>query len=136
MDLEIRTASLGAIVAANPWTTDVFDAYGIDYCCRGSERLSDACDRLSIPLDLLEDQLQSYVNHHASPRFAFDLWPMGLLVGYIERKHHRYIQTQIPLLLKMLKEATRKPSERTDSLLELKRVFWKVAEDLLDHIQR
>ncbi|SEJ47676.1 regulator of cell morphogenesis and NO signaling [Cyclobacterium xiamenense] len=136
MDLDMRTASLGAIVTANSWTTDVFDAYGIDYCCRGSERLSDTCERLSIPLDLIADQLQSYVDHHASPRFSFDFWPIGLLASYIERKHHRYVKTQIPLLVNLFKEALHEPSEQMDILFEVKRVFWKAAEDLLDHIQR
>lgn len=136
MEVDFLNYSVGALVAADSRVATVLDAYGIDYCCHGNEPLAEICKRLSISSEGLARHLKIHLKTHTSPAFYFDFWPMGLLAAYIERKHHRFIKSQVPLLVHLFIEALKHPSERAGSLPEVKQVFWKVAEDLLDHVAR
>ena len=44
---------VGALVAADFRTTDVFTQYGIDYCCGGQKTIGQACAELGIHLETL-----------------------------------------------------------------------------------
>ncbi|MDN3688720.1 DUF542 domain-containing protein [Cyclobacterium jeungdonense] len=136
MDFDFRTFSVGDLVAADSRVAVVLDAYGIDYCCHGNEPLAEVCKRLSISSEGLARHLKIHLRNQSSPKFYFDFWPMGLLASYIERKHHRFIKVQVPLLVRLFNEAMEHPSESAGSLPELREIFWKVAEDLLDHVAR
>lgn len=136
MEVDFLNYSVGALVAADSRAATVLDAYGIDYCCHGDERLEEVCNRLSISPKGLAKNLKFYLKDQSPPTFDYDFWPMGLLANYIERKHHRYVKAQAPLIESMFKEASQEPFDRIGSLPEVRLIFWKVAEEILDQVVR
>lgn len=43
MSEQTPTASIGDLVTAKPGRSRVFEKFGVDYCCRGSQTLEAAC---------------------------------------------------------------------------------------------
>ena len=59
MDIKISD-SVGSIVTQNINTAKILDRYGIDFCCRGSKTLAEACQEKNIRIDDLLEELTKY----------------------------------------------------------------------------
>ena len=58
----IETATIGAIVAADYRTAQVFEARGIDFCCGGKIPLATVCARNGLNLEQLIHELEAVQN--------------------------------------------------------------------------
>ncbi|KKM81357.1 hypothetical protein LCGC14_1330670, partial [marine sediment metagenome] len=66
----------------------------------------------------------------------FKTWPLDLLADYIEKKHHRYVESQIPVLNQYLAKLCRVHGERHPELLEVTEHFTKSAGELAMHMKK
>lgn len=133
MEWDFRKQTVGAILTQDSRAAAVFDAYAIDYCCQGNERLEDVCRRLSISDEDLAHDLKIFFESQSAAPFDFGFWPLSLLAAYIERKHHRFVKTQVPVIVLLIDKAM---SEETSSFSKVKQVFLQVAEDVLAQVER
>ena len=52
-----ETLTVGQIVADKYEAANVFEKYGIDYCCHGSTPLLEACKNANVELDQVQKEL-------------------------------------------------------------------------------
>ena len=54
-----ETQTVGQIVADKYEAANVFEKYGIDYCCHGSTPLLEACKNANVELDQVQKELEN-----------------------------------------------------------------------------
>lgn len=136
MDIQKNT-QVGAVVAQDYRAASVFSKAGIDFCCGGNRTIEEACLEHQLDSDeivgLLRDSL-------SAPRTAsgedFYAWPIDLLADYIEKKHHRYVRAQLPLLQGMLEKIVRVHGKGHPELFEVQNEFEHCAEELTQHMKK
>ena len=94
--------TIGELVAEDYRTAQVFKNHKIDFCCKGNRTLSEVVTTKGITLENLLEDLQAVQNSEKTDQPDFKTWPLDLLIDYIEKKHHRYVEQQIPVLKQYL----------------------------------
>ncbi len=128
--------TVGEIVAKDYRTASVFKAYGIDFCCKGGRTLAEACTQKQLDTERLIAELEQVSTAAGSGVPDFDSWPMDLLVDYIEKKHHRYVEARLPEILQYLDKLCKVHGERHPELFEIKEEFSKAAGELAAHMKK
>jgi regulator of cell morphogenesis and NO signaling len=77
---------VGGIVAENFRTARVFTAYGIDFCCRGSISVREACEINGVALEPLLKDLR-VVSSLPDDVHYINL-PLNSLIDHIVSNHH------------------------------------------------
>lgn len=133
---KITDKTIGEIVAEDYRSAAVFEKYGIDFCCNGGTLFQDACTDNNInPVKLLEEigKIQMLANDHS---LDFKSWPLDLLVDYIEKKHHRYVEEKIPVLKHYLKKISDVHGKKHPELLKISELFNASAGELAAHMKK
>lgn len=127
---------IGQFVADDFRTAAVFVNYGIDFCCRGQRTVEEVCDKNEIDSNELLDKLEAVVNSKTGESIDYKSWPVDLLVDYIEKKHHRYVEEKIPVLRQFLDKLCRVHGERHPELFEINKLFTASAGELAAHMKK
>lgn len=129
---------VGVIVAEDYRTAGVFEQAGIDFCCNGNRSIEAACDEQHLNTDELISRLQNAINASPANDAASDYksWPLDLLADFIEKKHHRYVTTQIPVIQSLLEKIVRVHGEKHPELSEIKVHFEACAGELAAHMKK
>ncbi|RYY11874.1 MAG: hypothetical protein EOO04_34480, partial [Chitinophagaceae bacterium] len=115
--------NIGAVVAEDYRTAGIFEQAGIDFCCNGNRTIAAACGEKKIATDELVMKLQQAVEAPVRKDDAvssYKSWPLDLLTDFIEKKHHRYVTSQIPVIQAFLEKIAHVHGERHPELAEIK----------------
>ncbi|MBT0810356.1 iron-sulfur cluster repair di-iron protein [Litoribacter ruber] len=134
--MEITTQTIGELVAKDFRAATVFEKHGIDFCCKGGRTIEEACEKKEIdPLAVKED-LKKIFNTKDEGHVDFESWPLDLLADYIEKKHHRYVEDRIPLLLQYLNKLCKVHGHANRELIEINKLFYDTAQNLSAHMKK
>ena len=111
--------TIGEIVAEDFRTASVFSKYGIDFCCKGQRTLEEVCEKKNISVEELTERLSDVASSSAGQTIDYQSWPSDLLIDYIEKKHHRYIEEKTPVLLQYLSKLCKVHGERHPELFTI-----------------
>lgn len=116
---------------------DVFQKWGIDYCCGGNSSFADVCRSQSLPVDLIREDIQKATHiTHISNHLRYEEWSVDFLVDFITNVHHAYLKQQVPVLYERVKvfvEGHKKKYPYLDKVLE---VFEELKDEVLEHTQK
>ncbi|MCQ0110081.1 iron-sulfur cluster repair di-iron protein [Zhouia amylolytica] len=127
---------IGEYVAEDYRTAAVFSKYGIDFCCRGNRTINEVCTKKGIDQDILLHSLNEVLKNKSGESIDYRSWPLDLLIDYIEKKHHRYVEQNIPVLLQYLDKLRRVHGERHPELFDVYELFSGSAGDLAQHMKK
>ncbi|WP_370478947.1 iron-sulfur cluster repair di-iron protein [Tamlana flava] len=127
---------IGQFVADDYRTAAVFSRYGIDFCCKGQRTIEEVCNKKDIETSQLLDELEVLLNSKTDQTIDYKSWPLDLLVDYIEKKHHRYVEEKIPVLLQFLDKLCKVHGERHPELFKINELFKESATDLAAHMKK
>lgn len=127
---------IGQFVADDFRTAAVFVNYGIDFCCRGHRTVEEVCNNNGIETNELLEKLGAVLSSKASQSIDYKSWPTDLLIDYIEKKHHRYVEAKIPVLRQFLDKLCRVHGERHPELFKINELFTASAEELTAHMKK
>ena len=97
MEITIREFTL-----LGPRAIAVLEKLGMDYRSHPDMKLDEACAALEIQASAFVREWKSMPHAGENETQDFASWPLDLLADYIEKKHHRYIETRVPLILQYL----------------------------------
>ena len=127
---------IGEYVAKDYRTAAIFKKHKIDFCCNGNITIEDACIKKGIDSQLLIEELESIL-HSANEQFIdYASWPLDLLIEYIEKKHHRYVEERLPILRQFLDKLCRVHGEHYPELLKINTLFTASASELASHMKK
>lgn len=127
---------IGELVAQDYRTATVFKKYGIDFCCQGSTRVNEACDKKGIDATLVLKDLNSAMQSASSSGIDYQSWPLDLLVDYIVKKHHRYVEEKSQEIKPYLDKIRKVHGDRHPELHEINQHFLAAAGMLAQHMKK
>ncbi|MBK9722763.1 MAG: iron-sulfur cluster repair di-iron protein [Saprospiraceae bacterium] len=128
--------SVGQYVADDYRAASVFEKYGIDFCCKGNATLQDVCAQKELDPFLIEAELGHVMDSKIAEYIDFKDWPMDLLVDYIEKKHHRYVEQTMPVIKKYLEKLCLVHGGQHPELIEIAAQFNASCDDLKAHMRK
>jgi len=128
--------TIGEFVAHDFRTASVFTKYGIDFCCRGHRTVAEVCEKKTINHDDLLEELTAVMITANTNAVDFSSWPLDLLVDYIEKKHHRYVEGKIPVILQYLDKLCQTHGAEHPELLQIQSLFQGCADELTKHLKK
>lgn len=127
---------VGDLVANDYRTALVLKDYGIDFCCRGNRTLTEACLEKNIDVRLLVEKLMKLEQEDANNTIDYNTWPIDLLADYIEKTHHRYVETKIGEIKPLLRRIVEIHGSRHPELIEIENLFGVSAGELTVHMKK
>jgi regulator of cell morphogenesis and NO signaling len=130
--------TVGELVAENPARSRVFQKHQIDFCCQGGRTLSEACRKKGLSVEAVVGQLLDEApgaGNGGSGTEPANL-PPHELTAHLVRVHHDFLRAELPRLQAMADRVARVHGGHTPSLLEVRRVFTELAEELTCHLMK
>ncbi|REG90345.1 iron-sulfur cluster repair di-iron protein [Algoriphagus antarcticus] len=127
---------IGELVAKDYRYATVFQKNKIDFCCQGNRTIEEACDRKKVNIDALLSELTEAAQINETATTDFNSWPLDLLADYIEKKHHRYVESRITEIKPMLAKIVKVHGEMHPELLEVEELFLGSAGELTAHMKK
>ncbi len=127
---------IGELVAKDYRAATVFKKNGIDFCCQGNRSISDACNESGIDAEQLVSNLKEAFTQNNNSATDYSSWPLDLLADYIEKKHHRYVETKTQEILPFLEKIIRVHGGRHPELEQVGVLFKESAGELAQHMKK
>lgn len=127
---------IGELVAQDYRTAIVFKKYGIDFCCQGNKTISNACEKKSIDINLLMNDLNTIVQTTNKNGTDYQSWPLDLLADYIVKKHHRYVEERTLEIKPYLEKLCKVHGANHPELFEINEHFNAGAGVLAQHMKK
>lgn len=129
--------SIGEIVAKDYRTASVFESLGIDFCCKGNRTINEVCETRDIDSrDLLEDIKKVLQEPQITTINNYDGWAIDKLAQYIEDKHHKYVEKQIPVIKQYLDKICSVHGKQHPELFKVQELFNASAGELTMHMKK
>ena len=130
MSSTFENQTLGDIVAGNYQAAEIFERYGLDFCCGGRTSLEKACRLHEADLPAILAELQG-LKAVTEPPLSHD--PVAL-VTHIVSQHHAYVRRAIPSIQTHLAKVIGAHGARHPELSAVAANFNHVADDLMRHL--
>ncbi len=135
MEIKLDTR-IGDIVKANYKTAQLFDKNKIDFCCGGGITLREACIKSGTDMDTLLPELELMVTLNDPDSKYMDNMALDELCDYIEKRHHTYVNDNIPFLKQKLQKLSDVHGANHPELFEVEELFGIIAGNLTTHMQK
>ena len=133
----LKETTIGEYVAMDYRTATLFQKHGIDFCCKGGRTIEQVCAKNDItPQELRAGLDQILDTTSGGGTIDYQSWPIDLLVDYIEKKHHRYVEATTPTLIQFLNKLCNVHGERHPELFEITEEFTASANELAAHMKK
>lgn len=127
---------IGELVAKDYRTASVFKKYGIDFCCQGNRTIDEACQKKNIDSKSVVNDLDAIIQAQGENATDYKSWPLDLLADYIEKKHHRYVETKIQEILPFLEKIMKVHGDRHPELITVFDEFKESSGELTMHMKK
>jgi len=124
------------LVSENFRTAEVFEKFGIDFCCKGNRPLKQACDEKNLNYETVKNELENANSTSNSDNNKYDLWDLDYLAQYIVNNHHKYVLKAIPVISEHLSRVVNAHSKHHPYIKEVAALFSEVQNELLQHMQK
>jgi regulator of cell morphogenesis and NO signaling len=129
-------STIGDFVARDFRTAAVFSKYHIDFCCKGQRTIDEVCAKENInEADLLKE-INTVLASKNDSGIDFNSWPLDLLIDYIEKIHHRFVEEKTPVILHFLDKLCSVHGNNHPELFEINQHFKDSAQELASHMKK
>lgn len=132
----LEQPTIGEYVAKDFRTAAVFSKYGIDFCCKGNRTIEEACERKGIDFSQIKKEVTSVLETKSDGAIDFKSWPSDLLIDYIEKIHHRYVEEKSTTLVTFLNKLCKVHGENHPELFLINDLFVTCAGELAKHMKK
>ncbi|MCB0427714.1 MAG: iron-sulfur cluster repair di-iron protein [Mangrovimonas sp.] len=134
--IDPKEKNIGQFVAEDYRTAAIFKKHNIDFCCKGHKTLKEVCEKRGLKQDEILYELETVLNSNSSQSIDYKSWPLDLLIDYIEKKHHRYVEEKTPVLKQFLDKLCKVHGQRHPELFEVNELFIASAVELAAHMKK
>ncbi|MFC3414327.1 iron-sulfur cluster repair di-iron protein [Algoriphagus hitonicola] len=125
---------VGGIVAENFRTARVFNQYGIDFCCKGGIKLTDACEKKGVSATQVAAELEEAIRE--TDAVDYRQFSLSQLIDHIVTTHHKYVEDTIPALKFFTEKIEKVHGDRHPELSEIRKEFAQAADALTIHMKK
>ncbi|MBL7923642.1 MAG: iron-sulfur cluster repair di-iron protein [Bacteroidia bacterium] len=127
---------VGELVAEDYRTAAIFKSKKIDFCCNGNRSISEVCKSKDLDASALIEELKQVTRDQDEPLFDFRSWPADFLADYIEKRHHRYVESKISEIMPYLDKVVKVHGQHHPELVEIQEQFSSAAGELAAHMKK
>ncbi len=125
------------LVIEHPGVAEVFEQYGIDYCCGGQLPLSEACRAAGVAPEELVGRLEEVLSRKGDqPEENPAGLPPDQLCDHIVQRHHDYLREALPRLSELLRKSRDAHEAAHPELRDLEQVFAALRAELEQHMMK
>jgi len=135
VDARWENQTVGELVARDYRTAQVFEKYGIDFCCGGTAGFAAACRERGLDPDGVWQELAQAQSTPVEENQDFDAWALPRLAGYIVETHHAYLRANTARLVGYANKIAEVHGPHHPEVIEIARIFRKIATDLGGHLR-
>lgn len=135
--MSMKNKPVGLIVAENLATAEVFEAFGIDFCCHGHQTLEESCNALAINIEQIEFELKA-AEEKSSISSVSDVSNMAVdeLACDIVAVHHSYMWSALPKVASRFETVIKVHGARHPELLTIQKDFGLLRDELESHLEK
>lgn len=133
---ELENKTLGDIVAEDFSKADVFNKYGLDFCCDGKKTVGQACAEKGVDVAVVEKELQEVGKNSGSSHqrpLPYNEWGLDFLADYIVNTHHSYQKKVMPDLKAFSEKVMKVHGGRHPELIEINRLVQETLAEIVEH---
>lgn len=124
------------IVRKNYRTADIFQAYGIEFCCAGKRPLALACQMMGIDAAEVTDRLNLLGRaSYLPPTVEAQHWPIDFLTEYIVNVHHTYLKNSLSPGKEYLARFAEGHEKKYPFVRELLVTFNNLVQEMIPHLK-
>lgn len=127
--------TIGDYVAEDYRTADVFEKYGIDFCCGGRMTVAAACRRQGLDPQMVYQELAAVGRQPSPQRENFAEWDLPSLIDHIVATHHAYLWANDPRILDHARKSAQAHGSNHPEMAEIAALFEKIAADMEGHLK-
>ncbi|MCO5233350.1 MAG: iron-sulfur cluster repair di-iron protein [Chitinophagales bacterium] len=127
---------VGDLVAQDYRAASVFKRREIDFCCNGNRSIDAVCQQMNISTEEVLNELNNTLQQQANGAIDYNSWPLDLLADYIEKKHHRYVETRSTEIIPYIEKIARVHGGRHPELIEVEQLFKASVGELAMHMKK
>lgn len=131
-----RSETVGQIAAKDIRYKDVFQRYGIDFCCGGRRSVDEACAAQGINPAEVHNALKEAEQKPAQASQDFNKWELDFLVDYIINVHHRYVKDNVEIIYGLAHKVANRHGDKNPELKGLAEGCNDFLQDLMNHMAK
>ena len=129
------TKTIGEYVAEDYRTAQVFEKYGIDFCCGGKVPLSAACEDRGIAVDTISREIEAAKSTPLERSHNYAAWGLPFLADYIIETHHGYLNENTNQIAVYARKIAEVHGAHHPEVIEIARIFDSIATDMAAHLR-
>ena len=133
--METINKTVGQIVREDYRAADVFEKFGIDFCCAGKIPLEQSCKERGLEEKTVREELEHYLAA-SKPTIDFNSMLLSELADYIVNIHHAYVEETGPVILKYLEKVNSVHGKHNPEPAEILSLFKAVTGELAMHMRK
>ena len=127
--------TLGEIVAKDFRKAEVFNKFGLDFCCGGKKTVKEACAEKGLDLTKVEHELQNADKNVSNTRpLPYNDWNLDFLADYIVNTHHSYVKKTIPDIRSYAEKVAKVHGAHHPELLKINKLAQEVCDEMSEHM--
>jgi len=138
MDID-GTTRVGEIAACIPASIEIFERYGVDFCCHGYRPLVDALDGTGVSAgDILAEiaRFSQAETDEEGPHVDWTAASPSALADHIVETHHAYLDREMPRVGADLAKVISVHAQNHPELHEVGRVYGQLWAELEAHLRK
>lgn len=125
------------IIAAHPATVEVFERYGVEFCCSGFDTLAQACQAAGVPTDAVLASLRRTESEIAPEEWAhWERATLHQITGFIRHHHHEYARRAIQEIRGAAPALLAAHAKAHPELERIAAMFGLMAQEMLFHLAK
>jgi regulator of cell morphogenesis and NO signaling len=132
---ETEATTIGALVARDYRAAEVFEKYGIDFCCGGQVSLAAVCREQGIDTTQLLRDLEQTASQPLDRSQNYQAWELPFLADYIVNTHHVYLKENTAGIAAYARKIAEVHGALHPEVIEIAAIFDKIAADLERHLR-
>ncbi len=131
----VSDRTIGEFVAEDYRTADVFEKYGIDFCCGGNVSLSETCSLKGIDSGAILLEIDAAKSEPVERGRDYAAWALSFLADYIINTHHGYLNENMEQIAGYAHKIAEVHGANHPEVIEIAAIFDRIASDMVAHLR-
>lgn len=132
----LKDQKLATLALKSPSIVEVFEKYNLDYCCRGTRTLEEACLQQNLDLNKIVAELQPALEKTSELKIDFEKLSPADLARYIQAVHHTYVRQKVPVISSQTVKVAMRHHDHHPELQILAERWQLLSEELMQHLMK
>jgi len=127
--------TIGAFVAEDYRVAQIFEKYGIDFCCGGNVPLAAASRERGIDPAAILQEIAAARSEPIARSENYAVWELPFLADYIVNTHHAYLNENTAQIAAYVRKIAAVHGTRHPEVVEIAAIFERIAADMAAHLR-